>query len=64
MPNIDFNRAISASRAASEDARAEAARVLAETDWIVIRTAETGVPLPQHIASLRKQARQTLSNSD
>ena len=52
---------IAADRAAAARARAaaEAHRYLAETDWMVIRAAETGKPVPDDVAAKRKSARET-----
>jgi hypothetical protein len=46
----------------AERARAaEAARrYLAETDWMVIRAAETGKPVPEDVATARAEARRKL----
>ena len=48
---------------AAERARAaaEARRYLAETDWMVIRAAETGTPVPAEVAAARKAARKAAS---
>ena len=50
---------IAADRAAAARARAaaEAHRYLAETDWMVIRAAETGKPVPEEVMASRAQAR-------
>ena len=50
---------IDAAREATERARAatEARRYLAETDWMVIRAAETGTPIPAEVAAARMAAR-------
>lgn len=54
---------IAAERAAAERIRAaaEARRYLAETDWMVIRAAETGAPVPDEVAARRTAARQSLN---
>ena len=36
---------------------------LAETDWMVIRAAETGKSVPDGVAEARTQARQTISST-
>ena len=44
--------------AAERAAAAEAARrYLVETDWMVIRAAETGRPLPEDVTEARAEAR-------
>ena len=50
---------LQAEAEARERARAaEAARrYLAETDWMVIRAAETGKPVPEDVATARAEAR-------
>lgn len=35
---------------------------LTETDWYVTRYAETGVPIPDDVAALRTEARETIVN--
>ncbi|MCJ8138613.1 hypothetical protein [Falsirhodobacter halotolerans] len=49
---------------AEEDAqtRAEAAAYLADTDWMVIRAAEGGKPVPDDITARRAAARAALSS--
>jgi len=39
---------------------AEARSYLAETDWLAIRAAETGKPVPLAVAQARAEARRTL----
>ncbi|MGY6535336.1 MAG: hypothetical protein ACXIVG_08335 [Pararhodobacter sp.] len=50
---------LAADAEAAEQARAaaNARRYLAKTDWMVIRAAETGLPLPDDIAEARAVAR-------
>lgn len=43
--------------AAKERAAAEARRTLAETDWMVTRSLETGRPIPDNIKAAREAAR-------
>ena len=38
----------------------EARRYLVETDWMVIRAAETGRPVPEDVATARAEARRKL----
>jgi hypothetical protein len=54
---------IEAERAAAARAQveAEARAYLAETDWMVIRAAETGKPVPEDVAEARAAARKTLN---
>jgi len=53
---------IAAERDAATRARvaAEARRYLADTDWMVIRAAETGKPVPEEVSAARAQARTQL----
>lgn len=44
----------------ARSARAEAAAYLAETDWMVIRAAETGKPVPDDVSTRRAEARKSL----
>ena len=50
---------IAADAKAREDEarRTEARAFLASTDWMVVRLAETGTPIPAEIAEKRAQAR-------
>jgi hypothetical protein len=54
---------LAAEAAAAERARAnaEARRYLAETDWMVIRAAETGKPVPVDVAEARAAARKIIT---
>lgn len=59
-----------AEEIAADAARAEAARrqsearaLLAETDWYVVRLAETGAALPEAVSRAREAARALLSES-
>lgn len=61
---IDWSRMITAEAQAAETRRsaagaelAAALALLAETDWMVIREAEEGVPLPEDTRAARKAAR-------
>lgn len=51
----DKAAAAAAGAAAREHATARA--YLAETDWMVVRAAETGKPVPADVADQRAQAR-------
>jgi 2,4-dienoyl-CoA reductase-like NADH-dependent reductase (Old Yellow Enzyme family) len=56
---------LAAEAAARDRARAvaEARAYLADTDWMVIRAAETGTPVPDDVTAARAAARATISNS-
>ena len=43
--------------------RAEARAYLSDTDWLVVRQAETGTPIPDDIRQNRAEARSLLSTS-
>ena len=43
-----------------EKVNKQAREYLAETDWYVVRFAETGVAVPQDILALRQQARESV----
>jgi len=65
---IDWNAVISAADKAAaramrgrETERALARNYLAETDWYVIRAADTGEPMPAPVRARRIAARQMLS---
>jgi hypothetical protein len=50
------------AEAARRDAeRADARRYLAETDWMVIRAAETGKPVPEDVIAARAAARKIIT---
>lgn len=70
MSNIDFRQALPLTPAADRQARADMLRqraaavtLLRETDWYVLRLAETGEAIPAEIRSQRSTARVTLSQS-
>jgi len=44
-----------------DEARREAQDVLARTDWMVVRRAETGEPIPDDVVQRRQTARALLS---
>lgn len=52
--------AAAAAEAEAESARANARAYLAETDWYLVRFAETGVPVPVDVATARATARAVL----
>lgn len=60
MSNIDFSRMIPAAENARETERAAARYYLQSTDWMVLREAETGTPVPAKIRAARQAARQKL----
>jgi hypothetical protein len=50
------------ARQAQLDAAAASARAyLADTDWLVVRAAETGKPVPADVAQVRATARETIN---
>lgn len=52
------------AQAHARDARrAEAQAYLSETDWLVVRQAETGIAVPEDIRKSRVAARNVLSGS-
>jgi hypothetical protein len=55
--------AAEARAAARESRRAEARTLLAKTDWMVIRAAEGGKPVPPDVTAARAAARKTLSDA-
>ena len=61
MSNIDFSRAIPVGTDAGARRIDEALICLKATDWYVIRSVETGTPLPDDIARARAEARAVLS---
>ena len=42
----------------------QAKKILAATDWYVIRFLETGKPIPDNISSMRELARQNINNAE
>lgn len=63
MSKIDFTQARPTRDPAQSEA-AEAARIyLSDTDWYVIRAMDTGVPVPEEIATARAEARHVLSDT-
>lgn len=68
MSKIDFSLVVTAEAKAAaaqlEEVRigiAAASAVLAESDWMVIREAEGGPPVPDEIRALRQDARDLIS---
>ena len=62
MSNIDFSRAIRVGADAKAHRLDEARICLKATDWYVIRQGETGSPMPEDIATVRREARAALSS--
>lgn len=58
------DKAALAAAQAQRRAQAEARRYLAETDWYVIRAADTGRPIPETVRAGRAAARALLSADD
>ena len=59
---VDLSRIITAEDQARARAQAQARATLAATDWLVIRAAETGKPVPEDIRTARAEARTVLSD--
>ena len=60
MTNIDFTRIVTAEDRARARDEAEARQTLAATDWMIIRQAETGDPVPEAVRAARARARRIL----
>ncbi len=60
MANIDFTRIVTAEDRARTADEAEARQTLAATDWMIIRQAETGDPVPEAVRQARSRARRIL----
>lgn len=58
--DVDWSQRQGAAARAAEDACLRAQRLLAETDWYVIRQLETGKPVPVDVTRTRAAARRTL----
>lgn len=58
---IDWSKARTPESVARENAREAARRYLAETDWMVVRAAETGKPVPAEVQAQRTAAREALN---
>jgi hypothetical protein len=54
---VDWSQRITAAARDAEDARLRALRYLAKTDWLVLRAAEGGKPVPEDIRKAREEAR-------
>lgn len=55
-------RAVLEAERAAEDARQEARAYLAETDWMVVRQAETKKAIPADVKKRRAAAREVLNS--
>jgi hypothetical protein len=58
---VDWSQRVTATARDAEDARLRALRYLAETDWLVLRAADGGKPVPEDIRKAREEARRTAS---
>ena len=54
-------RAAALAARARDAERAQARQYLADTDWYVIRAADTGQPVPEDVRTRRAEARDRLS---
>lgn len=61
MPKIDWGQVVTEKDRKAEAARQEAQQFLKETDWMVIRAAEGGKPMPDDVTEKRKAARARLT---
>lgn len=50
-----------AEAAATQKANAEALAYLASTDWYIVRSLDSGKPIPDDIASARQSARDSIT---
>lgn len=55
------DKAAEAAKMQQATARAEATAYLAETDWLIVRRAETGKSVPRAVLDKRKAARDLLT---
>lgn len=62
MSNVDLSQAIDAAQRDRDNAKVEALSHLQATDWMVVRSVETGTPLPANVAKSRRQARALLND--
>ncbi len=63
MSNVDLSKVIPLGAREAAIATAQARSYLAETDWYVVRAAETGAPVPEEILAARATARATAGAS-
>jgi hypothetical protein len=63
MSNIDLTRILTAADRARALQLSEARGFLARTDWMVIRAAETGRPVPEDVRKARAAARKVLDGT-
>lgn len=62
MAHVDMTRLILPEAQAAEAREAQARAYLSATDWMVLRAAETGTPVPEDIRAARAEARACLSS--
>lgn len=58
---VDWTKRRSAKAREAEDAAARARVYLGQTDWLAVREAETGKPMPEDVRAARAAARKTIS---
>lgn len=63
MANVDLTRLILPEARDEETKAIEAHTYLAATDWMAIREAETGTPMPEDVRTARIRARKHLNAS-
>lgn len=61
MPLIDLTQLVTAKDKAREAARIEAEALLSQTDWMVLREADSGAAMPADVRAARENARKVLS---
>jgi hypothetical protein len=63
MSNIDASMVITAAQTKAEESHHAAVKLLLETDWYVLRSAETGKKVPKKVTIARASARQAISDT-
>ncbi len=61
MPLIDLTQLVTAKDKADEAALIDAEALLSQTDWMVLREADSGAAMPVDIRAARENARKVLS---
>ena len=61
MPLIDLTQLVTAKDKDDAAARIEAEALLSQTDWMVLRAADSGVAMPADVRAARENARKVLS---
>lgn len=61
---VDWSRRTTAAEREAADAIVRARRYLAATDWMVVRAAEGGKPVPKDVLAARAAARKTISGEE